>query len=99
MLESAYEECLCYELQLRGLAFRRQVELPLIYKGITLDCGYRIDVMVENAVLLELKCVEKLLPIHESQLLTYLRLSRTKIGLLLNFNVPVMRDGIVRRIL
>lgn len=99
LLESAYEECLCYELKLRGLAFRRQVDLPLTYKGIKLDCGYRLDVVVEDAVLLELKCVEKVLPIHEAQLLTYLRLSGIRIGLLMNFNVPVMRDGIVRRVL
>lgn len=99
LLESAYEECLCYELRLRGLAYERQVELPLTYKGIKLDCGYRLDVVVEDTVLLELKCVERLLPIHEAQLLTYLRLSGVGIGLLMNFNVPVMRDGIVRRVL
>lgn len=99
LLESAYEECLCYELKTRGLAYKRQVDLPLTYKGIRLDCGYRIDVVVEDKVLLELKCVEKLLPIHEAQLLTYLRLSGIKIGLLMNFNVPVMRDGILRRVL
>ncbi len=99
LLESAYEECLCHELKLQGLAYKRQVDLPLTYKGVKLDCGYRLDVVVEDAVLLELKCVEKLLPIHEAQLLTYLRLSGIGIGLLMNFNVPVMRDGIVRRVL
>ena len=99
LLESAYEECLCYELEIRGCAYRRQVELPLTYKGIKLDCGYRLDVVVEATVLLELKCVERLLPIHDAQLMTYLRLSGIKIGLLMNFNVPVMRDGIVRRVL
>lgn len=99
LLESAYEECLCYELKIRGLTHKRQVDLPLTCKGIRLDCGYRIDVVVVDKVLLELKCVEKLLPIHEAQLLTYLRLSGIKIGLLMNFNVPVMRDGILRRVL
>lgn len=99
LLESAYEECLCYELGIQGLSCVRQVDLPLSYKGIKLDCGYRLDVMVEEIVLLELKAVEKLLPIHEAQLLTYMRLSGAKVGLLMNFNVPVMRDGIVRRVL
>ena len=99
LLESAYEECLCHELALRGLAFKRQVELPLTYKGVTLDCGYRLDLVVEDSVILELKCVEEILPIHEAQLLTYLRLSGKKIGLLINFNVPVLRDGIVRMVL
>lgn len=98
MLESAYEECLCYELKTRGLTCRRQVDLPLTYKGIRLDCGYRLDLVVEDTVLLELKCVERLLPIHEAQLLTYLRLSGIKVGLLMNFNVPVLKDGIVRRV-
>ncbi len=99
LLESAYEECLCYELKTRGLTYKRQVDLPLAYKGIRLECGYRLDVVVEDRVLLELKCVERLLPIHEAQVLTYLRLSGIKVGLLMNFNVPVMRDGIVRRVL
>ncbi len=99
LLESAYEECLCYELRIRGLGYKRQVDLPLTYKGIRLECGDRLDVVVEDKVLLELKCVEKLLPIHEAQLLTYLRLSGMKVGLLMNFNVPVMRDGILRRVL
>ncbi len=99
LLESAYEECLSYELRIRGLGYKRQVDLPLTYKGIRLECGDRLDVVVEDKVLLELKCVEKLLPIHEAQLLTYLRLSGMKVGLLMNFNVPVMRDGILRRVL
>lgn len=98
LLESAYEECLCHELQLRGLDCRRQIDLPVRYKGIHLDCGYRLDVVVEESVILELKSVEKLLPIHEAQLLTYLRLSDIRVGLLVNFNVPVLKDGIVRRI-
>ena len=99
LLESAYEMCLCHELQLRGLRFRRQVALPVSYKGIKLDCGYRIDVLVEEQVVLELKSVEKITPIDEAQLLTYLRLSGVRIGLLINFNVPALRDGIKRRIL
>lgn len=99
LLESAYEECLCHELGLRRLVFQRQVPLPLIYKGVTLDCGYRLDLVVAQTVLLELKAVERILPIHEAQLLTYLRLSEKKIGLLINFNVPVLKQGIVRRVL
>ncbi|HEY3265388.1 MAG TPA: GxxExxY protein [Armatimonadota bacterium] len=99
LLESAYEKCLCRELCLRGLAFRSQVALPLDYKGERLDCGYRMDVVVEDAVVLELKCVECITPLHEAQLLTYLRLSGLKLGLLLNFNVAVMRDGISRKAL
>ncbi len=99
LLESAYEECLCHELSLRSLPFRRQVPLPLTYKGVRLDCGYRIDLIVANTILLELKAVEQTLPIHEAQLLTYLRLSGIKIGLIINFNVPVLKDGITRRVL
>ena len=98
VLESAYEECLCHELTLRGLKFRRQVALPLNYKGVHLDCGYRIDLIVEDTVLLELKAVEKLLPIHEAQLLTYLKLAKLKVGLLINFNVALLKDGIIRRV-
>lgn len=99
LLESAYEECLCYELGLRGLAYQRQVDLPVVYKGIHLDCGYRIDIVVEHAVIVELKCVEEFLPVHEAQLLTYLHLSRKRVGLLINFNVDVLRKGIIRRVL
>ena len=96
LLESAYEECLCHELQLRGLSFERQKPLPLEYKGIKLDCGYRIDILVENKVILELKCANSITPVHEAQLLTYLKLSGLKIGLILNFNVSLMRDGVKR---
>jgi len=96
LLESAYEECLCHELTLRGLRFRRQVELPVEYKGIKLDCGYRMDVVVDELVVVELKAVEKLLAIHEAQLLTYLKLSHRTVGLLINFNVPLLRDGLKR---
>jgi len=96
LLESAYEECLCYELSLQGLSVARQQPLPVKYKGKKLDCGYRLDTVVENAIILELKSCEKIEPIHKAQLLTYLKLSGLSLGLLLNFNVPVMRDGIVR---
>jgi GxxExxY protein len=96
LLESAYEECLCFELSLRGLKFQRQVPLPVRHKQILLDCGYRIDVLVENLVVLELKTVSELQPIHDAQLLTYLRLGGWGLGLLLNFNVPVLKDGIRR---
>ncbi len=99
LLESAYEECFCHELHLRGLKFRRQVELPIAYKGLNLDCGYRLDVIVEDAVIVELKSIEGLLPIHHAQLLRYLRLTGKKAGLLINFNVAVLKNGIVRRVL
>ena len=99
LLESAYEECLCHELALRKLSYQRQLALPVKYKGIQLDCGYRIDLMVENMVILELKAVDKLEPIHEAQLLTYLKLTGVEVGLLINFNVPVLKDGIKRLIM
>jgi GxxExxY protein len=97
LLESAYEECLCHEFTLRHLAFRRQVDLPVMYKGVKLDCGYRIDLIVGDLVLIELKSIDKIHPIHEAQLLTYMRLAKLSTGLLLNFNVPVLKDGILRR--
>jgi len=96
LLESAYEECLCRELQLLNLAFDRQVELPVEYKGSRVECGYRMDLLVEKVVVLELKSVAKLDPIHQAQMMTYLKLSDKKLGLLLNFNVPLMKDGIKR---
>jgi len=99
LLESAYEECFCHPLHLRGLNFQRQVELPVAYKGLKLDCGYRLDVVVENSVVVELKSIEQISPIHQAQLLTYLRLSGKKVGLLINFNVAVLKNGIVRRVL
>jgi GxxExxY protein len=99
LLESAYEECLCYELKQSGIAFSRQVALPVVYKSVNLDFGYRMDIVVDNRLLLELKTVERLLPLHEAQLLTYLKLSGIKTGLLLNFNVPVLKDGIKRLVL
>jgi len=96
LLESAYEDCLTHELGLRDLSVKRQVPVPVVYKRKKLDCGYRLDVVVENAIILELKSCEKIEPIHKAQLLTYLRLSGFNLGLLLNFNVSVMKDGIVR---
>ena len=99
LLESAYEECLCYEIEQSGLSFRRQSALPIVYKSVRLDCGYRMDIVVENRVIVELKTVERLLPIHEAQMLTYLKLSGIRIGLLLNFNTPVLKDGIRRMLL
>ncbi|MBI2240040.1 MAG: GxxExxY protein [Magnetospirillum gryphiswaldense] len=99
LLESAYEECLCYELAQAGIACQRQVPLPVRYKDVRLDCGYRLDVVAENQVVIELKTVEKLLPVHDAQVLTYLRLSGCRVGLLVNFNVPVLRDGIKRLVL
>jgi GxxExxY protein len=99
LLESAYEECLCYEIEQSGLSFRRQSALPIVYKSVRLDCGYRMDIVVENRVIVELKTVERLLPIQEAQMLTYLKLSGIRIGLLLNFNTPVLKDGIRRMLL
>ncbi len=99
LLESAYEECLCHELHLRGMKFQRQMDLPIAYKGLKLDCGYRLDIVVEDSVLIELKSIEQILPIHQAQLLTYLHLSGKKVGLLINFSVSVLKNGIVRRVL
>ncbi|MFP4499942.1 MAG: GxxExxY protein [Candidatus Hydrogenedentota bacterium] len=96
LLESTYEACLCHELSLQGIACRRQLVLPITYKGLQVEEGYRIDVLVEDELILELKAVEEVTELHKAQLLTYLRLSKCWLGLLLNFNVPKMRDGIVR---
>lgn len=99
LLESTYEECLCCELNENGIVFKRQVSLPVVYKSVRLDCGYRIDLVVENRVILEIKAVERLLPIHDAQVLTYMRLSGIPTGLLLNFNTPALKDGIRRLML
>jgi GxxExxY protein len=96
LLESAYEEALAYELAHAGLAFERQREAPLLYKGVKLNCGYRVDFIIENEIILELKAVSELLPIHHAQLLTYLKLERRSLGLLVNFNVPALKDGVRR---
>jgi GxxExxY protein len=96
LLESAYEECLCHEFKLRSFPFERQKELPIEYKGVKLDCGYRLDMVVWEKIILELKSCSELQPIHEAQLLTYLKLTGIKVGLLINFNVPVLKQGIKR---
>ena len=99
LLESAYVQCLCYELALRQIPFQLELPLPVQYKGLKLDCGYRLDLVVADAVVVEVKAVDRITPLHEAQLLTYLRLGGWKAGLLINFNVPLLRDGIVRRVL
>jgi GxxExxY protein len=100
LLKSAYEECLCHEFHLRGIGFERQVPLPVEYKGVKLDCGYRLDLIVESVLILEIKCAEDVLPVHEAQILTYMRMTGKRVGLILNFNVPVLtRGGIVRKVL
>jgi GxxExxY protein len=99
LLESAYEECLCFELNQAGIAYRRQVPLSIIYKDIRLDCGYRMDVVVDNDIIVEIKAVERILPIHEAQMLTYLRLSGLRVGLLMNFNSLILKDGLKRFVL
>ena len=99
LLESAYEECLAYELTANGLHIARQVPLPVVYKGVRLECGYRIDMIVQGTHLLELKAVEALIPIYEAQVLTYLRLRNLNVGLLINFHTRLLRDGIKRLVL
>ena len=96
LLESTYSACLYYQLTVDGLHFEHQVRLPVVYQGVTVEAGYRIDFLVENCVVVELKAVEKLLPLHVAQLLTYLKLSERPVGLLINFNVPHLRQGIRR---
>ena len=98
LLESVYEECLCHEFGLRQMHYKRQQALPVEYKGVKLDCGYRIDLLVEDLVILELKSIDSLQPIHDAQLLTYLKLTGHKVGLLINFNVPILKQGIRRLI-
>ncbi len=96
LLESAYQACLEFELKERGFTFERQKELPVVYKGVYLDCGYRIDLLVEGAVVVELKSVDQVIPIHKAQLLLYLKLSEKAVGLLINFNVPMLTEGVHR---
>ncbi len=99
LLESAYEECLCYELSQRGISFQRQVPLPIRYKSVKLDCAYRMDILVPKRLIVELKTVDRLAGIHEAQLLTYMRLSSVPVGLLINFHTPVLKSGIRRLLL
>lgn len=99
LLESTYEMCLCRELAIRGLRFERQGAIPVEYKGVKLECGYRADIVVEGLVIVEIKAIDSLLSIHEAQLLSYLRLGGWKLGLLINFNVELLKHGIRRRVL
>ena len=99
LLESAYQVCMEHESKLRNIPFERLVDLPLNYKGINLDAGYVIDLIYDKRVIVELKAVERVIPVHEAQLLTYMRLTGINVGLMLNFNVPVLKDGIYRRVL
>jgi GxxExxY protein len=99
LLESAYEECLSFELGQSGMIYRRQVPLPVVYKDVRLDCGYRMDLVVENELIIEIKATERLMPIHEAQMITYLRLSGLHIGLLVNFNDVTLRSGLRRVVL
>ena len=99
LLESTYEQCLAYELKAAGMRFKLQHPLPVEYKNIKLDCGYRIDVFIEDRIIVELKSVDKILPIHQAQLLTYMKLSNISIELLINFNVKYLKDGIKRMVL
>ena len=99
LLESAYRKCLCRELMVRGIPYKREEPLPLEYKGIRLEAGYRVDILVDGIVAVETKSVEALAPIHEAQLLTYLRLGGWRVGLLINFNVVVLKNGIHRKIM
>jgi GxxExxY protein len=98
LLESAYEACLAFELAEIGLKIERQKPLPVIYRQVKLDCGYRIDILIENSVVVEIKVVDRLAPIHKAQLLSYLKLPGCKVGLLVNFNVKVLKNGIVRMV-
>lgn len=99
LLESAYEECLFYELKNTGLKVKKQLALPLVYKEIKLDAGYRIDLLIENKVIVEIKSVDALAEIHKAQLMTYMKLANIKVGLLMNFNVTKLKEGIIRWII
>ena len=99
LLESAYKECLCRELNVRRIPFEREYPIPLEYKGVRLECGYRLDLLVANAVVVELKSLEAIAPIHECRLLTYLRLGGWHVGLLINFNVEMLKQGVRRKVL
>ena len=99
LLESTYEMCLCRELSIRGLSFKRQVPIPVEYKEVKLDCGFRADIVVDNTILVEIKAIESLAAIHDAQLLSYLKLGGCKIGLLINFNVELLKHGVQRHVL
>ncbi len=99
LLESAYEECLAYELRKKRITYERQKEIPIVYKELSIECGYRIDLLVENSIIVELKSVEKFAPVHTAQIITYMRLANIKTGLLINFNVTVLKNGLKRFVL
>lgn len=99
LLESVYEACLCHELTRRGMPFKKQLNVPIVYDGVTLDAGLRLDLLVGDCILVEIKAVEKMNPLYQAQLLTYLKLTNLRLGLLINFNVPVIRNGIKRLVL
>lgn len=99
LLESSYEQCLTHELTLANVAFKVQEDIPVLYKGVKLDCGYRADLLIEDALLVELKSVEQFMRVHEAQLLTYMKHARVNVGLLINFNVPVLKQGLKRYVL
>ena len=99
LIESAYEECLCCELALRGIGFKRQLALPVVYKSVTVEGGYRIDLLMEDKIIVEIKSLASIPPVAEAQLMTYLRLSQKRVALLINFNVEVLKSGIIRRVL
>ena len=99
LLESTYQRCLAHELEIHKISYKAEHPLPVVYKGIELECGYRMDLLIENSIILELKSVEKLKPIHEAQLLTYMKLLNVKEGFLINFNVRRLKDGLKRYVL
>lgn len=99
LMESAYEQCYCHEIALQAIPFERQVTLPVEYKGVKLDLGYRIDMVADKKVIVEFKCVEKILPVHEAQLLTYMKISKIPVGLIINFHAARIKDGIKRMVL
>lgn len=99
LLESVYEECLCYDLAQSGIQFARQQRMPIVYKGVELDCDFRLDLVVDGSLIVEIKAVQQVLPIHEAQLLTYLKVSGIPMGLLLNFNEAMLKQGIRRRVI
>ena len=99
LLESAYEDCMVYELKIKGLNLERQKAVPVVYKSIKLDCGYRLDLLVENKIIIEIKSIDAMAPVHEAQILTYMKFSGVNVGLLINFNVTILKNGLKRYVL
>ena len=99
LLESAYEDCMVYELKIKGLNLERQKAVPVVYKSIKLDCGYRLDILVENKIIIEIKSIDAMAPVHEAQILTYMKFSGVNVGLLINFNVTILKNGLKRYVL